>query len=159
MTRKRAIIIGKDGIFESKNVRVYRDYILVDGTPYPKPKPRYRARPWGLEVVYIINEAVLNREQKEQLEYLERLVKKKELEAIVNAIMTISARTRMQAVMYIITGLFAGAYIADYGRQLLDWLRSLPPDVAMKGFEALSLVGVAAVIGALAYMFLRVRAR
>jgi hypothetical protein len=63
----------------------------------------------------------------------------------------------MQAVMYIITGLFAGAYLADYGRQILDWLKSLPPDVAAKGFEALSLVGVAAVIGAIVYMFLRKR--
>jgi hypothetical protein len=154
---KRAIIIGKDGIYETKNVRVFRDYILVDGTPYPKPKPRYRARPWGLEVVYIINETVLNREQKEQLEYLERLVKKKELEAIVNAIMTISARTRMQALMYILTGLFAGAYVADYGRQLLDWIKSLPPEAAAKGFETLSIIGVAAIIGAIVFTFLRKR--
>jgi hypothetical protein len=136
---------------------VYRDFILVDGTPYPKPKPRYRARPWGLEVIYIFNEAALDREQKEQLEYLERLVKKKELEAIVNAIMAISSRTRAQALLYVITGLFAGAYMADYGRQLLDWLRSLPPEVAAKGFEALSVIGVAAVIGAIAYLFLRKR--
>jgi hypothetical protein len=157
MKRARAIIIGKDGIFETKNVRVYRDFITIDGTPYPKPKPRYRARPWGLEVVYIINEAALNKEQKEQLEYLERLVKKKELEAIVNAIMTISSRTKMQAIMYVVTGLFAGAYLADYGRQILDWLKSLPPEAAAKGFEALSLIGVAAVIGAIVYMFLRKR--
>jgi hypothetical protein len=139
-------------------VRVFRDFITIDGTPYPKPKPRYRARAlWGLEVVYIINEAALNREQKEQLEYLERLVKKKELEAIVNAIMTISSRTRAQALMYVITGLFAGAYLADYGRQILDWLKSLPPETAAKGFEALSVIGAAAVIGAIVYMFLRKR--
>ncbi|MCC6004500.1 MAG: hypothetical protein LM590_09185 [Thermofilum sp.] len=157
MKRVRAIIIGKDGIYESRNVRVFRDFITVDGTPYPKPKPRYRARSWGLEVVYIINESILTREQKEQLEYLERLVKKKELEAIVNAIMAISARTRMQAIMYVLTGLFAGAYVAEYGRQILDWLRSLPPETAAKGFEALSILGVAAVIGAIVYMFLRKR--
>ena len=157
MKHVRAILIGKDGIYETRNVRVFRDYITIDGTPYPKPKPRYRARPWGLEVIYIINEAALNKEQKEQLEYLERLVKKKELEAIVNAIMTISSRTKMQAIMYVITGIFAGAYLADYGRQLLDWLKSLPPETAAKGFEALSLIGVAAVIGAIVYMFLRKR--
>jgi hypothetical protein len=157
MTRRKAIIIGKDGIYESRNVRVYRDFITVDGTPYPKPKPRYRTHVWGLEVVYIINETVLNREQKEQLEYLERLVKKKELEAIVNAIMTISSRTKMQAIMYVITGLFAGAYLADYGRQILDWLKSLPPETAAKGFETLSIIGVAAIIGAIVYMFLRKR--
>jgi hypothetical protein len=157
VARKRAIIIGKDGLYETRNVRVFRDFILVDGTPYPKPKPRYRATPLGLEVIYVINESVLTREQREQLEYLERLVKKKELEAIVNAVMAISAREKTQAIMYVLTGLFAGAYIADYGRQILDWLRSLPPDVAAKGFEALSLVGVAAIIGAIVYVFLRKR--
>ena len=157
MKRVRAIIIGKDGIYESRNVRVFRDFITVDGTPYPKPKPRYRATPLGLEVVYVINESILTREQREQLEYLERLVKKKELEAIVNAIIAISGRAKMQAIMYVLTGLFAGAYIADYGRQLLDWLKGLPPEVAAKGFEALSLVGVAAIIGTLVFLFLRKR--
>jgi hypothetical protein len=157
MKRVRAVIIGKDGIYESRNVRVYRDFITIDGTPYPKPKARYRARAWGLEVVYIINESILTREQKEQLEYLERLVKKKELEAIVNAIMTISSRTKMQAMMYVLTGVFAGAYLGAFLGQLLDWLRSLPPDVAAKGFEALSIIGVAAIIGVIAYLFLRKR--
>jgi len=140
-----------------ENVRVYRDYVLVDGTPYPKPKPRYRATAFGLEVVYIINESVLTREQKEQLEYLERLVRKKELEAIVNAVMSISARAKAQALMYIVTGVFAGAYMAEYGRQFLDWLRSLPPEVAAKGFEALSVISVVALVGVIVYVFARRR--
>lgn len=157
MIRKRAIIIGKDGIHESKNVKVYRDFITVDGIPYPKPKPHFRQKTFFVEVVYVINESALTREQLEKIDYLERLVKKKELESVVNAIISISTRARMQIISYVLMGVFAGAYLSEYGRQILEWLRSLPPEVALKGFETLQIVAIGAIIAAIAYIFMRKR--
>jgi len=143
--RKKAIIIGKDGVFETKNVRVFPDYILIDGKAYPKIKARIQAK--GLTLYYIFNEEVLNKEQELKLDYLDFVINKRQIEQVFKAIVSVSRQSTQQLIAYILLGIFLGMTLDQYGNRVLEWLKTLPPSTVEKAFETLNMVAIVTIIG------------
>jgi len=143
--KKKAIIIGKDGVFETKNVRVFPDYVLIDGKAYPKIKARIQVK--GLTLYYIFNEEVLNKEQELKLDYLDFIINKRQIEQVFKAIVSVSRQSTQQLIAYILLGIFLGMTLDQYGNRVLEWLKTLPPSTVEKAFETLNMVAIVAIIG------------
>jgi hypothetical protein len=143
--RKKAIIIGKDGVFETKNVRVFPDYVLIEGKAYPKVRARMQVK--GLTLYYIFNEEILSKEQELKLDYLDFVINKRQIEQVFKAIVSVTRQTTQQLIAYVLLGIFLGMTLDQYGQRILEWLKTLPPNVVEKAFETLNTVAIVAIIG------------
>jgi hypothetical protein len=143
--KKKALIIGKDGVYETKNVRVFPDYVLIDGKAYPKIRARMQVK--GLTLYYIFNEEILSKEQELKLDYLDFIINKRQIEQVFKAIVSVTRQSTQQLIAYILLGVFVGISLDQYGQRVLEWLKTLPPNVVEKAFETLNMIGIVAIIG------------
>ncbi|MCI4410013.1 MAG: hypothetical protein JHC26_13055 [Thermofilum sp.] len=143
--KKKALIIGKDGVYETKNVRVFPDYVLIDGKAYPKIRARIQTK--GLTLYYIFNEEVLNKEQELKLDYLDFIINKRQIEQVFKAIISVTRQSTQQLIAYILMGIFLGMTLDQYGNKVLEWLKTLPPNVVEKAFETLNMVAIVGIVG------------
>lgn len=145
LLKKKALIIGKDGVYETKNVRVFPDYVLIDGKAYPKIRARMQVK--GLTLYYIFNEEILNKEQELKLDYLDFIINKRQIEQVFKAIVSVTRQSTQQLIAYILLGIFVGISLDQYGQRVLEWLKTLPPATVEKAFETLNIVAIVAIIG------------
>jgi hypothetical protein len=143
--RKKAIVIGKDGVYETKNIRVFPDYVLIEGKAYPKVRARIQTK--GLTLYYIFNEEILSKEQELKLDYLDFVINKRQIEQVFKAIISVSRQNTQQLIAYILLGVFLGMTLDQYGQRILEWLKTLPPSTVEKAFESLNLIGIVAIVG------------
>ncbi|MCI4407607.1 MAG: hypothetical protein JHC26_00820 [Thermofilum sp.] len=143
--KKKAIIIGKDGVFETKNVRVFPDYLLIDGKAYPKIKARIQVK--GLTLYYVFNEEALTKEQELKIDYLDFVINKRQIEQVFKAIISVTRQSTQQLIAYVLMGIFLGMTLDQYGNKVLEWLKTLPPNVVEKAFETLNIIAVIGIIG------------
>jgi len=141
----KAIIIEDNTVYETSNVKVYKDFLIVANKVYPKPKPKRL----GDKIIYIINEDKLDHQFNR--EYLDALVKKQELKNISKAIFDIANRAKMQLLTYLALGGFIGAYLTQHAEKIYEWLYSLPPEVAQQGFQTLNMIATLAIFALMFY--------
>ena len=87
-----------------------------------------------------------------------RLKEKSETENILKAIYSISQKSKLQYILYIGIGIFAGMYLNSFIERFFEWLRSLPPDIAAEGFKTINTIGtIAMIVGVIAFTFYRLK--
>ena len=148
--KERVIIIKNGKIVETRNFLRKRDFIVAFGRPYPLSSVKILDDFRGGKVYVIIEDNI----PAPDLEKLERLVKREEVYNITKALLWYTSQPTKTLIAIGAAALFAGAYLKYLADGILDWLRSLPPDVAAKGFSTLGMLSQAAmIVGLLAFFW------
>ena len=156
----KIIVISDYFIREFKGYE-YADFILIKNSKIiPKTQAiiKFDKKGKRVAILDLRSKDKKVKEIQELSEYLYRLKEKSETENIVKAIYSISQKSKLQYILYIGIGIFAGMYFNSFVQQFFEWLRSLPPEVAEKGFETINMIGtIAMVVGVIAFTFYRLK--
>ena len=149
--QRKAIIVRKGYVYETYNVEEYREFIKIANKLYPKNTVERKIDKEGRRI-YIVFEDKL--EGKYDIDAISRAIKNEEIYQISKALLWYLAHPMRTLIAVAIAGLFAGTYLYDLTQKFFAWLKSLPPDVAAKGFATISMITqLAVVIGLIAFVF------
>ena len=158
---KIKVIVISDYFVKEFKAREYRDFIHIPNSKIiPKTdliiKFDHKGR--RIAILDLRSNNHKNKEIQELSEELYRLKAKSETENIVKAIYSISQKSKLQYLLYIGMGIFAGMYLNSFVNQLFRWLESLPPDIAAEGFKTINtLATIGMVVGIIAFTIYRLK--
>lgn len=156
----KIIVISDYFVREFKGYE-YADFILIKNSKIiPKTQAiiKFDKKGKRVAVLDLRSKEKKSKEIEELAEELHRLKVKSETENIVKAIYSISQKSKIQYLLYIGIGIFAGMYFNSFVQQFFNWLNSLPPDVAMEGFKTINTIGtIAMIVGVIGFMIWRLK--